>query len=448
MTIRIRNKIIFCFVVVVLLVSFLGGITLHSRSLLIEKIKNLEKEIAVLGIIAEIQLDIERVAMPPNDFLITGAEVEKKNFNGLFFKALNSLKRLDKLAIDPKQHELYTYTLDSLFIFKEKADLIFELPSPVGNKEGARLMEVLDSVAAAIIVDYLGEYYRFENMKVSELVLSAELARDRVNRMLIIGAIVSIITLVLLILYLSRTILRPIAMFTQGASIIGSGNLEHRIDLRDGLEMNMLADEFNSMAGRLQKSYFELEGKVRDRTKELSDANTKLEKLAITDGLTGAFNQKQFYKVLAEELERAGRYGRTLSVIIMDIDNFKNFNDTHGHVEGDAVLKNASALIKSKVRKQDMVSRYGGEEFTVLLPETEKEHAVLLAERLRSAMHDKEFPGEELQPGGRLTISLGVATFPDDEKEAKALVEKADQALYRAKDGGRDRVEQAEALSA
>jgi diguanylate cyclase (GGDEF)-like protein len=164
-------------------------------------------------------------------------------------------------------------------------------------------------------------------------------------------------------------------------------------------------------------------------------------RLAVTDGLTGLFNHKRFHEGLAAELGRATRYRHPLSLVLIDIDHFKSFNDAHGHQAGDALLRNLAALFKAAARQYDLVARYGGDEFAFLLPQTDKHQAVLLAERLCRLVERQRWEGEELIPGGKLTLSLGVASFPEDAEQASDLVERSDQALYRAKKRGRNQVQ-------
>ena len=143
---------------------------------------------------------------------------------------------------------------------------------------------------------------------------------------------------------------------------------------------------------------------------------------------------------LQEELKRARRYNHPLSVIMADIDHFKIFNDTHGHPGGDLILRQVAELLQTTVRDIDFVARYGGEEFLIILTETSKARGLEVAERIRGAVAREHFADAETQPGGRLTLSLGVATFPEDVGEADHLVQRADVALYSAKRAGRDRV--------
>jgi len=166
---------------------------------------------------------------------------------------------------------------------------------------------------------------------------------------------------------------------------------------------------------------------------------------AITDGLTGLFNRRHMQSALADERLRAQRYGHSLSVIMLDVDGFKSYNDTYGHPQGDVLLKMLAVILREQTREVDIVGRYGGEEFIILLPETPKTEALRTAERLRCAVEAAIFPGFADDPEMAVlkTISLGVATFPADAEEMPALVKQADDALYRAKRGGRNQVVEA-----
>ena len=163
---------------------------------------------------------------------------------------------------------------------------------------------------------------------------------------------------------------------------------------------------------------------------------------AVTDGLTGLYNRRHMQAALFDERQRSARYAHPLSVIMLDVDGFKSYNDTYGHPQGDVLLKMLAGLLRENVREVDIVGRYGGEEFIILMPETSKEEAVRTAERLRSAVATSVFPGFADDPDMVVfkTISLGVATCPDDTDDVQSLVSVADQALYRAKRGGRNQV--------
>jgi diguanylate cyclase (GGDEF)-like protein len=166
--------------------------------------------------------------------------------------------------------------------------------------------------------------------------------------------------------------------------------------------------------------------------------NARLYELATVDGLTRLFIRRHFEQRLGEELRRAERYGLTLSLLLMDIDHFKRFNDTYGHQVGDEVLRLVARTVKASIRDLDVPGRFGGEELLVLMPETDGIGALAMAERVRAAIEAAGLPGPTGEPL-RVTVSVGVATWPGDARDADGLVEAADKALYRAKAEGRNR---------
>ncbi|MDD4981976.1 MAG: GGDEF domain-containing protein [Candidatus Omnitrophica bacterium] len=164
----------------------------------------------------------------------------------------------------------------------------------------------------------------------------------------------------------------------------------------------------------------------------------RIQELAIMDGLTQVFGRRHFLERLNEEVKRSKKFKHNLSFLMVDIDRFKSFNDRYGHLVGDAILREVSQVIRETVRQIDFVGRYGGEELSVALPETDKDQALLAAERIRHAVESRNIKvyDEEL----KVTISVGLSTFPDDANDSSPLIENADSALYRAKDAGRNRV--------
>jgi diguanylate cyclase (GGDEF)-like protein len=162
-------------------------------------------------------------------------------------------------------------------------------------------------------------------------------------------------------------------------------------------------------------------------------------RLAYTDALTSLANYRSFHTRLQQEIERADRYHRPLSLIMLDIDYFKAYNDTYGHPRGDAILAQVAMLLKQTSRSSDIVARYGGEEFALILPETDQPSAAALGDRLRAEIEQFQFAGEEHLPSKILTISVGIATYSHYADKA-ALIAAADAELYRAKREGRNRV--------
>jgi diguanylate cyclase (GGDEF)-like protein len=162
--------------------------------------------------------------------------------------------------------------------------------------------------------------------------------------------------------------------------------------------------------------------------------------LAQTDGLTRLLNKTHVLGQLREALAADRRRRRPVSVFLFDIDHFKNYNDTNGHLPGDELLRELAKLLRRHVRENEFVGRYGGEEFLLVMPDAGKEHALGAANRIRRLIQDHPFPHRENQPGGRVTISGGVATWPGDADDPASLVKHADEALYESKRAGRNRV--------
>lgn len=190
----------------------------------------------------------------------------------------------------------------------------------------------------------------------------------------------------------------------------------------------------------LHQENIQLVENLEQSNQMMEQSNEVLREMAIRDGLTGLFNHRHFKAIMKRELARVVRYERPLSLIMLDVDHFKNYNDTHGHPAGDEVLKTLADIISTRLRVVDCPARYGGEEFVVLLPETDITGGRTVAEDIRAKVEDYPFKGRESQPLGKVTVSLGVAEFNADPSELSSLLERADEALYRAKNEGRNRV--------
>jgi two-component system cell cycle response regulator len=175
------------------------------------------------------------------------------------------------------------------------------------------------------------------------------------------------------------------------------------------------------------------------QNQELDHLNKEFREMAIRDGLTGLFNHRYAQERLNEEFDRAIRFGRELSVLFMDLDHFKFFNDTHGHQAGDEVLKILAGLMTKGIRESDTLARWGGEEFVVVAPETSEEEACVLAEKIRKLVAGHGFPNAAQQPLGCVSLSIGVASRANGSDSAENLLRLADEAVYNAKDRGRNR---------
>ena len=272
-----------------------------------------------------------------------------------------------------------------------------------------QIMFMLDQAYAAYYTEIDAQRSRLnESEKHYLLVISASVGSSLL--VAIIGAV-----------WLMRSVLVPLRAFEKGMANFSQNNLSYRLPLDTHDEIGRLAGEFNAMAERLMQHQH------------------KLEDLSARDGLTGLYNRRELERRLHEETQRARRYHRSLSVMMLDVDHFKVVNDNYGHQAGDEVLITVTDLIQLHVRPVDVVCRYGGEELAVILPETDAEGAHTVAERIRATVEESI----TTTPQGdmvRVTVSIGLATFPRDGDTAAGLVHSADSALYVAKQEGRNLV--------
>lgn len=175
------------------------------------------------------------------------------------------------------------------------------------------------------------------------------------------------------------------------------------------------------------------------QNQELDSLNKEFREMAIRDGLTGLFNHRYAKDRLDEEFDRSMRFGRDLTVLFMDLDHFKFFNDTHGHQAGDEILQILAGLMMKNVRESDTLARWGGEEFIVIAPETSEEQGCVLAEKIRKAVAEHAFPNADKQPMGMVSLSIGMSSRSEQTENAEKLLRFADDAVYAAKDSGRNR---------
>lgn len=246
-------------------------------------------------------------------------------------------------------------------------------------------------------------------------------AENRHRTIIVIAVSVGLLMAVVGAILLARSVLKPLREFEKGMVRFSNDDLSYRLPLQNQDEIGRLAREFNTMAEKLMQQQH------------------KLEELSVRDGLTGLYNRRELEKRLHEEVQRVRRYQRPLSVMMLDIDHFKSVNDRYGHQAGDEVLISVADLIQLNVRPVDLACRYGGEELTVILPETDEQGAHMVAERIRGMVANSITTtpqGDLLQ----VTVSIGFATFPRHGDTAADLIHAADQALYLAKQEGRNLV--------
>ncbi len=272
-------------------------------------------------------------------------------------------------------------------------------------------------------------------------------------RNIAVAAVLVVIVFLPVVVLAARKISHPLEVMAEVADEIARGNYGITLDLSANREINTLAVSFNRMSMKLKeqrevllKQIAMLEAQKQEiaaQNEELAEANARLELIAITDQLTGAYNRRYIMREIEQELAISIRHGLPLSIIMIDIDHFKNVNDTHGHQVGDEVLKEIVQVLSASIRTSDLLGRYGGEEFIVIAPLTGLQETLILAERLRETA--SKWPFETTYGFLKLTISLGVATY-DGKSEAypgtllDQLLAQADTEMYKAKALGRNRV--------
>ena len=248
-----------------------------------------------------------------------------------------------------------------------------------------------------------------------------------------------------------RFLVKPVRLLELEGVVAGALR-EHDLERENSRLVAELKDK-NTLLERalseVQDHERRLEHEVDSATSELRKAVDQLTELALRDGLTGLYNHRFFQEALTSELARAARHGRKVGLIFIDIDHFKNYNDMLGHPAGDELLiqlakilmhTHGSEEIPIRGRVSDIAARYGGEEFVIILPETDRAGALVRAGRLRACVETFPFKRGEVQPGGKVTVSIGVSAYPEDALTKQAIIDSADEALLRAKREGRNRV--------
>jgi diguanylate cyclase (GGDEF)-like protein len=233
---------------------------------------------------------------------------------------------------------------------------------------------------------------------------------------------------------LGLTIVRPLGRLTRGADKVAAGDLNVDLPVSGHNEVSFLTEVFNHMVERLHTGRDQLAAV----NKTLRQKNKKLHELSITDSLTGLHNRKHLMETLGKEVARSTRHDHPFSLLIIDIDHFKKYNDTYGHLAGDDVLRKMAAVFRETIRTNDYAARYGGEEFILILPEIGPDAGVQAAERIRKRVAKEKLGGKKETRS--VKVSIGVASFPEHAEEAEPLIQKADEALYKAKQAGRNRV--------
>jgi diguanylate cyclase (GGDEF)-like protein len=367
-----------------------------------------------------LQLIIAQASMPANDFLIHADPEEQDNArraNANVNKAFADM--LSNISWTPQQLNIIYEAKQEWLKAQGLGDALLQIRDPVGDPRAAGLMELYDTQINRVVdvVEKLHHIAYREALEHHDLLLGIN--RDATTY-------IYYIALVGLLLAIAGSIIVVLAVFPalrqleQGILRFGESNFDYRINAHMPRELQHVSDGLNAMATKLQTTHIELE------------------RQSLQDALTGVYNKRKFDIDFRSEIDRCRRYGQIFSLLIIDLDNFKAVNDTHGHSTGDAVLRKAAQHINLQLRASDELYRYGGDEFVLLLPETSGSDALIVAERIRCIMA-ADTEGINDNAAVTVSFSIGVAVFPHHGDNREDLFTAADEAVYAAKKGGRNR---------
>lgn len=363
--------------------------------------------------VSELHRDILRLDMPLDRYLLTGSQRERQRFG----KQVRDIDRqfsalLNKTGLLREYREDISRAAASWREVVALGEAIIEQDStghtvPLANithfeEQQQKTGRILDEVHSTLQIEIRTNYQ------------NALHNQQQIQMLLLVMFIAGVLVAIHIGNRLARQVLRPLALLREGTERFGNGDLSHRIQLKNEDEFGQLANTFNNMAD-------------------------ELEFLASYDSLTGLLNKREFELRLHDEVRRAKRARHPFVLLLVDLDYFKQVNDTYGHPAGDHTLRVLASLLKKQVREADYVGRYGGEEFGIILTDTSESDARDTAERIRQLVEEKAFAISD-SATINITLSVGLACYPDDAANAEMLVACADEALYKAKDSGRNRV--------
>jgi diguanylate cyclase (GGDEF)-like protein len=361
--------------------------------------------------VIDLQKYVLQAAMPPNDYLILRNASEADLFDHLAREIDRRFTDMRASAAFEEQNE-WNYIEAAAEEWEKARQVgmeILAVSRPAADTAAASRMKVFDAHIgnSADILTLLYDEVQHEIIKQQD---HARAVKSRQTLLLIAVFVGALVIAAATGLLLSRSIILPIRDLQEGVSRFSEGDHSFRVVLDRQDEFGRLASTLNLMAGRLEY-----------------------------DGLTGVTSRQEFERLLRSEAERSSRYGHVLSLLMLDLDHFKQVNDTYGHPGGDEALRAFAKRVQQDLRSPDCIARYGGEEFAVIMPETGADAARNVAERIRTAIAARpllSLNGRELT----ITVSVGTATFPQDARTEDDLIAAADRALYAAKASGRDRV--------
>ncbi len=429
----IRTRLILGFGIMALplVILAIGGYWLHHRTITAFELV-MDEVLGEMEPITHLQLLIMQARTPPVDYLTHGRPENRETFSALKTRLNEAFADAFSMSsshtdISPAIHEKKSQILSEIHhlwtLAENDAEKILSLAQPVGDPTGQVYIQDMDE-KLQIINTSISIIHALSHSELSEHDEEIDRLQRYIQQLIAIILIISAGMIGAGIVYVLRSIMRPLKILESGVSAMRDGNLKKRILLDSDDEMGDLARTFNSMAHMLEQ----------DRA--------ELQRIAAHDHLTGLLNKREFMKQFSQEMERSARYDHPFSLLMIDIDHFKKVNDEHGHLVGDEALRQVAQIVRHTLRPMDVVGRYGGEEFTAVLPETDRDAAYATAERVREQINAQPLIlGKESLC---IAVSIGVACYPDHGQDINTLFNASDAALYAAKGAGRNRVFMAE----
>lgn len=398
----------------------LGGGSLMALHMMERSLATLSDEIRhEMALIDRTELQTVRCSASATRFLLTGTQQDRKRLADQItvlddaFAALVTIAfgQPEESALIQEAYQLWQENRAIGLALVAAPVTVEQMGSPALQDFSSRLEKMLE---------FLDRAHRLGDREIGEEIEEFEAVRRLILGLISVVFVVGLLLAVGSALVLAHSILQPVKVLKSAAAALRAGELATRVQPLGRGELADLMESFNAMAADLQQK------------------QRQLAELAITDPLTGLFNRREFMQQLTAELERAGRYGHPVVLLMCDLDHFKQVNDSYGHQAGDQVLQSFARTLRDQLRQGDLVARYGGEEFIALLPETSLEASLVSAERIRLAV--AALPVDTTSGPVSLTVSIGCAEFPRNGATGETVLAAADRALYRAKEAGRNRI--------
>ncbi len=419
----IRTRILVFFTVVSTVSLFAVFLSIRSTSAIAESFNVVASDhLPMVHALGQMDVALQRQDNAVYRYLMTGksiwldeCEKERVNYDRYF-------TQVQEIATETAEQDLLSQ-IDELYVQYDNQTRQLLLTASHSSEKpramlerGAQYLSSIQNLVDQLIAMRYGMTLRHRDE------IHNSIARHKRFALLFSAAV--IVFFVVLAFYLWYFLVKPLSLLLDGIRNFTRGKTDVRIPAIGKDELGELQEAFNEMST------------------EINVERRRLTTESQSDSLTSLFNMRYFRRQLVEEFSRSQRYNHPLTLLMIDVDNFKAYNDRNGHPAGDIVLKEVARILIRNVRGTDIVARYGGEEFVVLLPETPTEAAASVAEKIRKTVEDHHFPFRETQSGGRLTVSIGVGSFPDPRVTSdQDMVEAADKALYAAKKSGRNQVQ-------